>query len=189
MAETGYKTQSYERIAVASLEDVLPLIGEAIDAPQKKDRVNVAGAMVHVTSLRLRTFFKSGTYCHHCGLPATYFAVERTPDKKAGDDKPYHLNLWGEDANGEPVLFTHDHILARALGGAPNSLDNTQTSCGPCNWEKGLLEGEQAKTDPVAIALRESKTAEQKARKAANKQRKDERYVAKRASKLEGDSE
>jgi hypothetical protein len=172
MAENGYKTQSYERIAVASLEDVLPLIGEALDAPQKKDRVNVAGVMVHVTSLRLRTFFKSGTYCHHCGLQAKYFAVERTPDKALGDDKPYHLNLWGEDANGEPVLFTHDHIVARALGGAPNSLENTQTSC-----------GEQAKIDPVAIALRQAKADQKKGRKADSDKRRAERYDTKHSAK------
>jgi hypothetical protein len=187
MAENGYKTQSYERIAVASLEDVLPLIGEALDAPQKKDRVNVAGVMVHVTSLRLRTFFKSGTYCHHCGLQAKYFAVERTPDKNS-TDKPYHLNLWGEDANGEPVLFTHDHIVARALGGAPNSLENTQTSCGPCNWEKGLLEGEQAKTDPVAIALRQAKADQKKGRKTDSDKRRADRYDARRTVNQTGDT-
>lgn len=56
----------------------------------------------------------------------------------AAKDGGYHLNLWGVK-DGEEVLFTHDHVLARGLGGKDN-LDNTQTMCCYCNWEKGDLE-------------------------------------------------
>src|SRR5476651_1148968 len=163
MEEHVYKVQSFERLAVVAIEDVLPLIEASLHAPMKKDRVSVAGVMVHTTSTRLRTFFKTGTYCHQCGLQAKYFAVERN-FPRPGENPPYHLNLWGENTIGEPVLFTHDHILARAHGGTDN-LQNTQTYCGPCNWAKGLIEGELAKTDPVAIALRQAKSNQKKSQK------------------------
>lgn len=153
-----YKAPHYDRLKTVAMDDVLPLIGANMTAPVKGERVDVAGAMVHVTSLRLRTFFTKGTACLVCGLPAQYFAVERDTHK-ADTTSPYHLNLWGVNAEGAEVIFTHDHILARALGGG-DVIDNTRTACGPCNWEKSLIESELAKTDPVAIALRAQKKAE-----------------------------
>jgi hypothetical protein len=38
------------------------------------------------------------------------------------------------------VLFTHDHTLARGLGGA-DAIENTTTMCSPCNQKKSRLEG------------------------------------------------
>ena len=43
---------------------------------------------------------------------------------------------------GKDVLFTKDHILPKYWGGRDH-LDNLQTMCGPCNFEKGsTIEGE-----------------------------------------------
>jgi hypothetical protein len=62
-------------------------------------------------------------------LEAKYFALEKTLEKD-----PYHLNLYGVK-NGKEVLFTHDHTLARSLGGRDN-ISNTTTMCTHCNFEK-----------------------------------------------------
>lgn len=53
------------------------------------------------------------------------------------------MNLWGKTNDGGEVLFTHDHILARGLGGS-DKLDNMQTMCCWHNWEKGEIEGQHA---------------------------------------------
>jgi hypothetical protein len=101
---------------------------------KNKRRVEIHGVPVRVASLRLLTFFKTGIKCHCCGVSATHFAIERNP-RPGINNSPFHLNLWGDVDNGE-VLFTHDHIIAKANGGEDN-LSNTQTMCLPCNMEKG----------------------------------------------------
>lgn len=55
--------------------------------------------------------------------------MEQSPGQMA-----WHLNLYGVRED-EDVLFTHDHKLARALGGADN-LSNAQLMCSPCNGKK-----------------------------------------------------
>jgi hypothetical protein len=130
------KNQTYERIGILNIEEVIPVIQEHFDVYGNKGKVDISGFYVNVQSVRLRTFAHTGTSCECCGIKAEYFAVERSPgNPKAG----YHLNLWGHDDEGNDVLFTHDHILARALGGK-DDLTNTETMCGPCNWEKGKIE-------------------------------------------------
>jgi hypothetical protein len=52
------------------------------------------------------------------------------------------MNLYGMK-DGNEVLFTHDHILARGLGGA-DDLTNSQTMCSPCNGNKSKAEGKEA---------------------------------------------
>lgn len=121
----------YERHSSAELEPILNLIRRG-----KKEPIN--GISVGISSLRLRTFAFKGTKCASCGLIATHFAVER--DKAAAkNNKSYHINLYGRKEYGIEVLFTHDHILARSLGGL-DALDNTQTMCSPCNSKKSVWE-------------------------------------------------
>lgn len=74
-----------------------------------------------------------------CGRVGTHFAIERGTGQQT-----YHLNLWAIDEQGDEYLMTHDHILARSLGGADN-ISNTQTMCSPCNAEKGLDELRQVR--------------------------------------------
>lgn len=141
-----YEMPKYVRHSVVELEPVLEAIGEALKGKPTFKKVKVRkefnGKMVGVSSLRLQTFFLKGTVCACCGAKAEYFAIEQNSHKFAPDEPidyslgNYHLNMWGVDANGKPVLFTHDHIKAKANGGADN-ISNTQTMCGPCNWEKG----------------------------------------------------
>lgn len=128
------KKQQYERVGTLEMDNVFPLIEKNFDNPLKL-RVNIGKYYVNVSSLRLKSFFLHGTSCSCCENKASFFAVERN----IGTDSPYHLNLYGIDKEGSEILFTHDHILARGLGGT-DTIDNTRTSCGPCNWEKGHIE-------------------------------------------------
>lgn len=97
---------------------------------------------IKLMSLRLRTFAEKGTTCSVCGLPASHFAIER--HNHVSQSSSYHLNLWGIDQEGKEILFTHDHTLARALGGK-DSMTNTTTMCFDCNMRKSIDEGKIAK--------------------------------------------
>lgn len=120
----------YERYAAIPLEEGLALLREAF--ANRLRRCDIEGQSVNTHSLRLRTFAMKGGTCMHCGLKATHFALERMV--RAVHPR-YHLNLWGIDANGDEVLFTHDHIVPRSRGGL-DVLENAQPMCGPCNWRK-----------------------------------------------------
>lgn len=120
--------QRYIRSSVVSIGEVLPLIGQST-------RAQVGYELVKVCSLRLKTFKANGTKCSCCGLEATHFAVERCAEQES-----YHLNLYGMK-DGQEVLFTHDHTLARSLGGRDH-ISNTTTMCSPCNFDKSIIERE-----------------------------------------------
>jgi hypothetical protein len=138
--------EHYERIGILKLHDVFPHIKENFNNFGKR-KVNINGFNVNVQSLRLRTFYKQGVTCPCCSLTAQYFAVERSKGNSGG----YHLNLYGLNNQNEEVIFTHDHIIARALGGA-DDITNSITMCGPCNWNKGKIEQLLTKTeDPIEI--------------------------------------
>ena len=63
-----------------------------------------------------------------------YFSITKSEDKKQGHVS-YHLNLIALNANGDKVLMTKDHIVAKAKGGK-NTLDNYQPMCIKCNMKK-----------------------------------------------------
>ena len=122
---------TYDRLTTIEIDRVIPLILGTI---QKKSRVELGGVMVSVAGARLNTFAQKGTICARCGLHATHFAIER-PAKRQNPSDGYHLNLWGKHGDRE-ILFTRDHIVAKACGG-PDTLENSQTMCQPCNNKKG----------------------------------------------------
>jgi hypothetical protein len=127
--------QKYERLTTISLE-------EGFKAIASNERyVIIDGHRVKVNSMRLRSFLQNGVKCAYEGCPyeASFFAVERCTTQPQAN---FHLNLWGIANDGEEVLFTHDHIIARGLGGSDN-LENTQTMCCWHNWMKGNKEGQQ----------------------------------------------
>lgn len=129
MAKAKRGFQEYTRAGKVSIEEALKAIGnpEVIKA-------EFLGHVVNVTSLRLLTFCKSTT-CSSCGLAATHFAVEHN------DGFSWHLNLWADrsDMGKREMLFTHDHTLARGLGGADNE-SNVTTMCAGCNAKKAVGE-------------------------------------------------
>jgi|GEM_PF-5593622 len=80
----------------------------------------------------LRLFLKdfdNSLSCPVCGLEASFWALQRS------GNRPYHLNLWGLDAELKPRLFTKDHVVPKSKGGA-NHLSNYKTMCMRCNGKK-----------------------------------------------------
>lgn len=145
----------YNRLGTVPVEDVLPLILQHMTPGNNKKeiiRVPLLGTQVNVCSLRLKTFAVKGVKCAHpgCNIVGQFFAVEK--DLKAKEDALYHINLWGYDSDGNEVLMTHDHKLARGLGGK-DVLSNAQTMCGPHNWTKGDQEGKEAQRRKQAKKL------------------------------------
>ena len=125
---------TYIRHCIVPLHDVVPKIQAYWS--EKETKVEIAGHNVGVCSLRMKTFGRDarasgGISCRGCGLEAEYFAIESFA---RGQEQSPHANLYGTK-DGVEVLFTHDHILARSLGGK-DVLSNAQTMCAPCNSKK-----------------------------------------------------
>lgn len=132
--------QIYKRHSIVPLDVALNAIQvsvEAIKAKKKPVKTEINGVKVNAKSLRLQTFFHKGIVCAKCGCVGIHFALESSQGQSS-----CHLNLWAIDKHGDEVLMTHDHVLARSLGGADN-LSNTQTMCSPCNAEKAVGECQQ----------------------------------------------
>lgn len=125
------RMQMYTRLHTVTLENGLDILTSGFAA--KRQKTSLYGFDVAIASKRLRTFAQTGTTCVCCGMKATYFALERCFG--APESMRPHLNLWGVNAQGEEVLFTRDHIRPRSRGGE-DTLANSQTMCGPCNWAK-----------------------------------------------------
>lgn len=129
-----YKPAKYDTLGtIDNLNEVFDCMRKATG--QKVG--NFLGVKVKLGSLRLLTFLHKGVVCSKCGLVADNFAVERDPGA-ASRGGGYHLNLYS--GKGEKrVLFTHDHSVARSLGGK-DKLFNCTTMCSPCNFLKSLDE-------------------------------------------------
>ena len=123
----------YIHYQAISLDDGLAVIRASLHEKIKAERHRVGDYNVHTTSLRLRVFALKGICCYICGLKATQFSIDDMPKGK----QP-HMNLWGEK-DGKPMLFTHDHVIDRAKGGA-DEMHNTEPCCTYCNWEKNVRE-------------------------------------------------
>jgi hypothetical protein len=137
--------REYNRIATFTLEEGFELLNSA------DEQLVLNGESINIKpSLRLLTFMTKGLQCSfpRCKLEASYFAAERSYNPATANNpvKPeyamyskYHLNLYGRTPTGKEILFTHDHILARALGGS-DTIDNAQTMCEPHNALKAKRE-------------------------------------------------
>ena len=102
-------------------------------------KVVLHGYSVGVSSLRLRTFYRAykrgKMYCLGCNLQASHFSIDSF---KNTDQNSCHLNLYGKGPDSN-ILMTHDHRVARSLGGA-DTLSNTGMMCSPCNSKKNKSE-------------------------------------------------
>lgn len=127
----------YDRVGTITVQHGLTLIKAGLLLPRPFSTVTLFDQRVNVKghSIRLETFVKSGTVCKSCGMAAKFFGVERALTAQVANSR-YHLNMWGVSATGREILFTHDHIVALANGGADN-VKNSQTMCEPCNAKKG----------------------------------------------------
>lgn len=125
--------RTYLRIGVFKPEDILPFSGKGVE---KKEYL---GEMVRMTSQRYELFKEKGMTCVKCGLVGTFFALEKPSHKNPDGEyhtKSFHFNLYGIDKDGKEVMLTKDHILPKSKGGK-SCLENYQTMCSSCNWEKG----------------------------------------------------
>lgn len=103
---------------------------EYIDAsPQHGQRVKFHGHKMNMRTTRLLNFRINSIECVTCGRLGAFFVKERH------ENDPPHLNLYGFDKQGNPLLFTRDHIKPKSKGGT-NHLYNSQTMCLHCNKEK-----------------------------------------------------
>lgn len=129
------KERRYDRAGVVDLEEVLNHLRD----PETKS-VTYFGHRVKVDpskgSLRLRTFMEKGLSCSCCGITATHWAVEKN------DSYGWHLNLYAAREGKPDMLMTHDHTLARSLGGT-DTIDNSTTMCAKCNQNKSKSECRQ----------------------------------------------
>jgi hypothetical protein len=128
------------RYGIFQITEVLPFVVFSGNQKRPKNsqgkldleaRANYAGYQVWMTSLRLQLFAKKGLSCVKCGIIGCYFALENFPKNSHNP----HFNLYGQDASGDEVLITKDHIHPKSLGGS-DALDNLQTMCYPCNHAK-----------------------------------------------------
>lgn len=76
---------------------------------------------------RLKVFFHKGCTCVNCGLVGTRLIQGRNPR-----DGSLHWDVYSD----ELIPLTVDHIQPKSLGG-PNTLENYQVMCAPCNTLKG----------------------------------------------------
>lgn len=81
--------------------------------------------LVKMASQRYHVF-KDCSTCVSCGLQGIKFLLEKHPN----DNSP-HLNLYAEE-DGNLILFTKDHIKAKAKGGL-DEMNNYQVMCSICN--------------------------------------------------------
>lgn len=111
----------------------------------QRKRVRVGEWEVSLNSLRLYTFATHPPCCSNpdCTVKAAFFAVELQTAKDGRPVNSHHqLNLYGVDKEGNTHLMTHDHTMARSLGGE-DSLTNTSTMCARCNRRKSVFESQE----------------------------------------------
>lgn len=117
--------------------------------------MDVLGVAVSVRGLRLATFARDGDRCSMCQRPATWMQVERDPNPQGTGQTTahWHVQVYHDTGKGGLIRFTHDHTLARCLGGT-NQLSNTTTMCARCNLRKAQQEHQELMrrqfADPVA---------------------------------------
>jgi thiamine kinase-like enzyme len=126
--------KEYIRLGVFTIDEVLNNVG-----PFNREYL---GKKIKMGSHRYELFKTKGVVCVECGLKGEFFALEKQKQpnlingKELPDNDKYHFNLYGYNENGEEVMLTKDHIIPKSKGGK-NNLENYQTMCSVCNWNKG----------------------------------------------------
>lgn len=127
--------RQYVRHTTIPLEEGFALLRSGLDTQI------IAGESVNTSvSLRLKTFLDKGVHCEYpdCNLKASFFAVEKS-DSGHHEYGRFHLNLYAVHPQGHEVMWTHDHIKARSLGGR-DSIENCQPMCQKHNEKKARKE-------------------------------------------------
>ena len=149
---------NYLKARKLSLEEVMPLIPDKIEPAtmifwcQSIKR----GVFVSLGNAKMR-LFKRQPECAACKAKADHFWIESNGKGGWGKNGQYnwHMNLYGINHHGHPVMLTLDHIKPRSKGGT-RSDSNIQVLCRQCNNLKG-----NTKMSPVQVAqLRAQKDSE-----------------------------
>lgn len=90
------------------------------------------GDPIQMQSMRYQNFLYHGCKCVRCGIEGAFFLKQKSHQH----EETYHMNLYALGESGKLILMTRDHIIPKSKGG-PNTIENLQTMCGPCNWKKG----------------------------------------------------
>lgn len=114
-----------ERIKLGEFDfdEVYPYVTEE---PSKREYC--VGDVIYLVKMNSDRYmlFRTNSSCVSCNLEITKIFLECYET-----DKTPHFNMYGQE-NNKLILFTKDHIQARAIGGE-NSLSNYQTMCSICN--------------------------------------------------------
>lgn len=129
--DTILSSNEFVRFGQYDWNDVMALM------VQQANTVLIGEHTVRLNKLKYQTFIRDyydGKFCcSSCGIQPTHAVVFGTPHSCEK-----FINFFTVKNNQE-ILFTHDHTLARALGGE-NELNNTTTMCAKCNGQKSVFE-------------------------------------------------
>lgn len=84
-----------------------------------------------VSIRRMACFAYKGVACVQCQKQGNILMLEEWSNGGG-----IHLDLFHIDDEGGRTLMNIDHIIPKSKGG-PNTLDNYQPMCQPCNTRKG----------------------------------------------------
>ncbi len=133
--------KQYHRFASVGIDGVLNQVEHCRD--NQIERFKILDWTMKALSHRYLCFLNSGIVCVRCDKVATHFAIEcdiKNWNRSVRENlktPPVHMNLYMDRGNGQSdLLFTKDHILAKARGGK-NHVSNYQTMCTKCNNKKG----------------------------------------------------
>ncbi len=141
-------TQIYERKEGYQPHEVLDFLPNPADYPKgfrlKKIKKEYDGDMMKMGSQRYYTFAKS-LKCEYCNLVGSIFYKERSMGKDGKSQNcGFHFNLYAINENGEEVMMTKDHVVAKVRGGK-DVISNYVTCCKHCNEEKKAMDVEKFK--------------------------------------------
>lgn len=138
----------YSRLGTLSIEEGMAILRAHQARPENeiKQRVEIMGQMVALGGMRIQSFFHKELCCssEECSLKPAFFAIEKGEAKRKGrvNRSNYQLNIYGINECGDEIEFTHDHTLARGLGGE-DVLENISIMCLRCNQRKSYFEHQE----------------------------------------------
>jgi hypothetical protein len=124
------KRERKEKYEIQEVFEEIKIWHDEFNRNKNNKWINLDGDPIDISSYRYDLFYEKGCKCVSCGIEGKYFVKEKV------GIKPFHLNLYGVNEEGEEVMMTVDHIYPKSKGGK-DELENYQPMCAPCNSAKG----------------------------------------------------